>query len=108
MNKNRKNAIKIASMILTFIYAIWAVCFINIITSCNNNFYYTDGIVINYEALKYAESTKMYTESKNVYKKGDIVLVNNVYANIITKVMIEYPINDYWYNVIFISNSKKE
>lgn len=105
---NRKKAIKITSFILTFMYVIWAICFISLLNSCNNNFYYTDGIVINWEELKYKESTKMYTESKNKYNKGDIILVNNVYANIITKVMIEYQINDYWYNVIFINNSKKE
>ncbi len=108
MNINRKKAIKITSFILTFMYVIWAICFINLITSCKNDFYYTDGIVIDWEELNYAESTKMYTESKSKYNKGDIIIVNNVYANVVTKVMIEYPINDYWYNVIFISNSKKE
>ena len=69
--------------------------------------YYTEGIVIDYESLEYAESTKMYTENMNKYNKGDIVLVINDYANIVTKVVIEYAINDYWYNVIFIGNSKK-
>lgn len=31
MDKNRKNAIKITSCILTFMYIIWAICFINLI-----------------------------------------------------------------------------
>lgn len=31
MKINRKNAIKITSFILTFMYIIWAICFINII-----------------------------------------------------------------------------
>ena len=108
MNEIRKKSIKITNIILTFMYIVWAICFISLITSCNNNNYdYTEGIVINWEELEYTESTKMYTESKKEYKKGDIILVDNVYSNIITEVMIDYPINDYWYSVIFIRNIKK-
>lgn len=108
MTKQRKIAIKIASVILTLMYIIWGICLINILSSCNkNSLYYTNGIIIDYENLNNGDKSRMYTESKTNYKVGDIIFVDNVYANIITKVIIENPINDYWYDIIFIGNSKK-